>query len=31
MIINDDRKGIARTWKTVRIVGHPTEISVRHL
>jgi hypothetical protein len=31
MIMNDDIKGIGRTRKTVRIVGHPTEISARHL
>jgi hypothetical protein len=31
MIMNDDRKAIGRTRKTVRIVGHPTVISARHL
>jgi hypothetical protein len=31
IIMNDDRKGIGKIQKTVRIFGQPTEISARQL
>jgi hypothetical protein len=31
MTMKDDRNGIGRTMKTVRIAGHPTEFPARHL